>query len=122
MDWIRAFLANRRQRVLVNGTASQWCPVLSGIPQGSVLGPTLFVAFINDLPESVHSLVQMFADDTKLFHIIQRASDNIELQKDLESLQEWSNKWQLTFNAAKCKVMHIGRNNEKQKYKITNAL
>ncbi len=116
LDWIRAFLANRRQRVLVNGTASQWCPVLSGIPQGSVLGPTLFVAFINDLPESVHSLVQMFADNTKLFHIIQRASDNIELQKDLDSLQEWSNKWQLRFNAAKCKVMHIGRNNEKQQY------
>ncbi len=118
LEWIKAFLANRRQRVLVNGSASQWCPVLSGIPQGSVLGPMLFVAFINDLPECVHSMVQMFADDTKLFRIIKNISDSTELQEDLTNLQEWSDKWQLRFNAAKCKVMHIGRQNEKQQYKM----
>ncbi len=117
MEWIRAFLANRRQTVLVNGLSFQWCSVLSGIPKGRIPGPTLFIAFINDLPECVHLMVQMFSDDTKLFHIIQRASDSIDLQKDLESLQEWSDKWQLRFNAAKCKVRHIGRNNEKQQYK-----
>ena len=67
LQWIAAFLEGRRQRVLVNGSKSSWSPVTSGTPQGSVLGPMLFVCYINDMPEVVHSPINMFADDIKIF-------------------------------------------------------
>ena len=68
LNWISDFLSGREQRVVVNGNLSSWASILSGIPQGSVLGPILFVVFINDLPDVVRSSVKIFADDTKLFH------------------------------------------------------
>ena len=67
LDWIRAFLTGRKQQVLVGGQTSTWAPVVSGVPQGSVLGPTLFVVYINDLPETVQNSIKMFADDTKIY-------------------------------------------------------
>ena len=66
LRWIESFLTGRLQRVLIQGDASSWCPVTSGIPQGSVLGPTLFIIYVNDLPDSVTNSVSMFADDTNL--------------------------------------------------------
>ncbi len=107
--------------MLVNGKPSDWCPVQSGIPQGSVLGPVLFVVYINDLPHMVESLVQMFADDTKVFRRIGGMDDCKQLQEDLTNLQQWSNKWQLRFNAAKCKVMHIGYHNSKHIYELSDS-
>ena len=101
LTWISDFLKNRRQRVFVNGQPSGWCPVLSGIPQGSVLGPLLFVVYINDLPDNVSSMVQMFADDTKVFNVIKCKEDAEKLQSDLREMQRWSECWQLKFNAAK---------------------
>ena len=80
----------------------------SSIPEGSVLGPVLFIIYINDLPETVESMVHIFADDTKIYRKIATVNDCIELQKDLDILQEWSNKWLLRFNADKCKVMRLG--------------
>ena len=70
LRWIRDFLTGRKQRVVVNGKLSTWADILSGIPQGSVLGPILFVILINDLPDVVRSTVKIFADDTKLFHAV----------------------------------------------------
>ncbi|KAJ4935660.1 hypothetical protein JOQ06_017190 [Pogonophryne albipinna] len=101
LTWISDFLKNRRQRVFVNGKPSGWCPVLSGIPQGSVLGPALFVLYINDLPDNVSSRVQMFADDTKVFKEIKCKEVAEKLQSDLREIQRWSECWQLKFNAAK---------------------
>ena len=93
--WIASFLGDRRQRVMVNGTASEWRPVTSGVPQGSVLGPGLFVVYINDLPKNVTSGVRLFADDTNVSRQIRKENDPREVQDDLHSLQGWSDIWLL---------------------------
>ena len=90
----------------------------SGIPQGSVLGPTLFVLFINDLPQVVESPVALFADDTKVFREIQSDEDRQKLQQDIDELLIWSKKWQLPFNESKCKVVHYGKTNRKADYSL----
>ena len=90
--WVTAFLRNRRQRVVVNGEKSAWTNVISGIPQGTVLGPILFVLYINDLPENVKSDLFMFADDTKVSRVIKGPNDKEELQQDIYNLQKWSEK------------------------------
>ena len=89
-EWIKSFLVNRKQRVTVNGIMSSWSEVLSGIPQGSVLGPILFVIFINDLPDVVISITKIFADDTKLFRAIRTLEDREKLRDDLNQLVKWS--------------------------------
>jgi hypothetical protein len=118
LTWLTSFLANRRQKVVVNGRESKWENVLSGVPQGSVIGPILFIIFINDMPEAVNSFIQMFADDAKLFAETASVEQRTQLQEDLNALLEWSRRWQLVFNAKKCKVMHLGRDNIRQKYSM----
>ena len=103
VSWIENFLENRTQQVIVQGEESAWKPVTSGIPQGSVLGPVLFVIFINDLPERVTSEAYLFVDDTKIFCIMKNEEDRGELQKDLNELNKWSNDWLLKFYPQKCK-------------------
>ncbi len=107
-NWIHNFLTNRQQRAIVENGKSDWANITSGIPQGRVLGPTLFVLFINDLPDVVTSTVQIFTDDTKICRTVNDIGDRILLQEDLNRLHQWSTKWQLKFNAKKCKVMHLG--------------
>ena len=110
--WVESFLSNRKQRVEVNDSYSAWHKVTSGIPQGSVLGPILFVLFINDLPNCVKSSVYMFADDTKLYRQISVAEDSRALQEDLDHLFSWSEDWKLKFHPDKCKVLEIrGKSN-----------
>jgi len=116
LDWIENFLTDRRQRVLVQGSKSNWARVLSGVPQGSVLGPILFVCYINDMPDTISSFIHMYADDTKMSRVVNGKKDWKELQQDLESLQKWSDEWQLKFNSTKCKIMHLGKENRKHKY------
>ncbi len=116
LAWIKAFLSNRRQRVMIDGGYSSWKPVTSGIPQGSILGPFLFVVFINDLPDDVKNLVYMFADDTKVFAKVTNDQERQSLQDDLDNLVKWSCTWQLNFNISKCKVMHLGNDNNNFKY------
>lgn len=115
-SWIQDFLVGRRQRVRINGNYSDWAPVASGVPQGSVLGPVLFVLYINDLPDAVHSLCEMYADDTKMFSSVETEELRVKLQSDLDNLVNWADHWQLRFNADKCKVLHLGRNNPKHQY------
>ena len=113
LSWIEDFLADRTQKVKVGKEESQNSDVISGIPQGSVLGPTLFTVFINDLPECVQSLCKIFADDTKVYNL---SSNKDQIQQDLNDIQEWSDKWQLPFNASKCKCLHFGKNNPNNVY------
>jgi len=108
LEWIRQFLIGRKQRVGVAGSFSEWTMVLSGVPQGSVLGPVLFLCYINDMPEMITSMIYMYADDTKLFRRIDDDCDRAALQKDLDHLSTWSEQWQLRFNVDKCNIMHIG--------------
>ena len=108
-QWIESFLSDRKQQVSVNNERSSWSKVTSRIPQGSVLGPLLFVIFINDLPNLVDSDVYLFADDTKIFNIISKQQDIEQLQSDLYKLSDWSDTWLLKFHPDKCKHMHIGK-------------
>ena len=114
LSWIKDFLTERRQYVSVKGESSSWKDVISGVPQGSVLGPILFIIYINDLPEVVNSTMKIFADDTKVYN---KDTNNDILQQDLDALFVWSKLWQLCFNVDKCKTIHFGRN--KQNYQYT---
>jgi hypothetical protein len=91
----------------VRGQFSRWVLVKSGVPQGSVLGPLLFLLYVNELPDWIVSSMVMFADDTKVWREITRAEDARELQEDLNRLRTWAGTWLMQFNAEKCKVMHI---------------
>ena len=109
-QWIQDFLLNRTQRVKINNILSTPLPVTSGVPQGSVLGPILFLLYINDLPQGINSNCYMFADDTKIYRKLQAdAYINDYFQQDLDKLQAWSDKWLLQFHPDKCKRMHIKR-------------
>ena len=114
LQWVEDFLSDRKQQVIINGSSSQEACVTSGIPQGSVLGPLLFVAYINDLPRGLQSTVKIFADDTKLYAQSNSSNGPIFLQNDLNRLQEWSQKWLLRFHPEKCSVVKVGRDNENE--------
>jgi len=120
LRWIDQFLLDRKMRVQVNGSLSDWFKVFSGVPQGSVLGPLLFLVYVQDLPQWVTNSIMMFADDTKLWARISTLEDGQSLQRDLQQLAEWSKKWLLAFNPAKCKVMHIGHE-VKTSYTMTDG-
>ena len=86
LRWIHAWLTNRRQRVIVKNTASEWSSVSSRVPQGSVLGPVLFLIYVNDIDNGILSKISKFADDTKLYHKVCTEEDSIEIQQDLDKL------------------------------------
>ena len=112
-NWISDWLTGREQRVIINGEASREVGVASGVPQGSVLGPLLFVVYINDLDEGIASKISKFADDTKIGFSIKNESDRARAERDLELLDEWSKKWLMKFNKSKCKILHVGHNNDR---------
>lgn len=118
LTWIREWLTNRKQRVKVGTAKSEEADVESGIPQGTVLGPPLFIVYIDDLDEATKELdlLLKFADDTKGVQEIRDETDNKRLQDTLDGLVAWANKWAMSFNIKKCKILHIGNNNPQQKY------
>ena len=118
----KQFLSNRTQLVRMNDSTSTPRLVKSGIPQGSVLGPILFIIFINDLPDSITSSIKIFADDTKIFRAAKTTSDQDNLQTDLNNLFKWTANWQLPFNIDKCKLTHYGSGNQNFTYSLNNQL
>ena len=106
INWIEQWLTDRRQRVVVEGEVSRWKSVLSGVPQGSVLGPILFLVYIDDLEEGITGKL-----DTKLFRKTKEIGDKQKLQDDIDKLVRWSEKWQMLFNCGKCKCLHTGPGN-----------
>ena len=121
LQWIGAFLLDRHQRVIVGRSRSGWTPVPSGVPQGSVLAPLLFILYVNDLPSALNCGIKIFADDSKLYKSVILPADPIALQKDLDAAARWAEEWQLTFNAAKCKVLHIGHRNRHHVYTLSET-
>ena len=107
LAWIESFLRGRRQRVVLRNGFSTWKEVTSGVPQGSILGPLLFLFYVNDIPDIVSSTAKMFADDTKVYRKISSKADCDSLQSDLNELAAWSKRWLLEFNAEKCVVLRI---------------
>ena len=109
LTWIGNFLQGRVQKVVLNGETSEQASVTSGVPQGTVLGPLLFLIYINDLPDCIseHTQVGLFADDCIVYRVINSAEDAKQLQHDLNSLQDWEQKWLMEFHPAKCNVLHV---------------
>ena len=109
LAWIKEFLAGRTQKVVLDGEESPPSPVISGVPQGSVLGPILFLVFINDLPDSIKSTVRLFADDTIAYRVVASNEDCARLQKDLDEMVEWERRWGMEFNPDKCEILRVTR-------------
>ena len=107
LNWINAFLTNRTHQVLVNGSHSETQIVTSGVPQGTVLGPLLFLLYINDIENNLTSKIRLFADDSALYRKIDTLADSHSLQQDILRLQDWADKWQMKFNIKKCKLLRI---------------
>ena len=124
LDWIRAWLSDRQQRVVLNGEFSSWSEVLSGVPQGSILGPVCFIIYINNLENGTDQKLTMlskFADDTKAGKIIRSEADRKEFQQSLDSFCRWADTWQMEFNVKKCKIMHFGKQNPGYEYTMNNV-
>ena len=119
--WIKDWLSKRYQRVVVDGEASGWLPVVSGMPQGTVLAGPLFTVYVNDIDELIEALIRLFADDTKMARVIRNLLDSEQFQADINRLAEWARKWAMEFNLAKCKVMHLGRSNPKTVYTMNGV-
>ena len=118
LTWIKDFLFNRTQYVKINNSKSEECPVSSGVPQGSVLGPMLFIFYINDLPDVCNVTTKIYADDTKAYSSIKSIDDRNNIQQTIDRMYDWSQTWQLHFNNSKCQILHIGSNNPKYEYFI----
>ena len=107
LNWINAFLCFRQQRVVVNGIKSDWAPVVSGVPQGTVLGPLLFSLYINDISADIESEIRLFADDCVCYREIKNEEDTLKLQRDIDRLGSWARKWGMRFQPVKCNMMQL---------------
>ena len=99
LNLLSNFLRNRKQRVVLNGQSSSWADVTAGVPQGSILGPLLFLIYINDLADGLSSIAKLFADDTSLFSVVHNANTTAkELNNDLVKISNWAYQWKMSFN------------------------
>ena len=107
LEWLKHFLTDRTQQVIINGKYSDLAKVTSGVPQGTVLAPLLFLCYINDLPNNVSSTVRLYADDVLLYTSIKSEEDCLRLQQDLHMLEKWAATWKMSFNVNKCEFLRI---------------
>ena len=118
----KRFLADRSQCVVIEHCFSEWLPVISGVPQGSVLGPVLFILYIDDI-NAVFSnstvTYKLFADDCKMYSTI---NTDLDYLAALDRLQQWSCDWQLSINVSKCHILHLGKKNNQKKYFLNGCV
>ena len=121
INWIAAWLKQRKQRVLVNGVFSDGCDVISSVVQGSVLGPILFLIYINDIDNCINNkegIISKFADDTKVAKVVTNDETAAEMQQIIHKLENWCKNWGMLFNIKKCCILHFGHSNKKYEYKM----
>ncbi len=117
-QWIANWMSNRQQRVVIDRFNSDWGPVTSGVPQGLVLGPVLFVIYVNDFDVGFNNHISKFADDTKIGNSVLTDDDRQSLQEDLHKISAWSDRWEMPFNVGKCQVLQVGTRNMKFDYEM----
>ena len=120
LECVSYFLRERRQCVNVDGELSSWKKVESGIPQASILGPLLFLVYVNDIPLEVKNPMKMFADDTKFYGDMTTKEEIAKLQNVLDAVARWTSAWQLPLSVKKCQLLHLGRHNVKNQYRIAD--
>ncbi len=106
--WVKQWLNNRKQRVVINGVASGWTPVASGVPQGSVFGPSLFIIYINDIDLGLSNFINRFADDMNIGNAVLSECNRRNLQEDLREISDCSVKWEMPLNINKCQILQVG--------------
>ena len=110
-EWLTCYLTERTQRVIVDGCESTEDRAMSGVPQGTVLGPLMFLTYINDITYGINGQMRLFADDALLYYPVRTIADGASLQHDLHTLHRWSKSWQMAFNGMPCDACH-----KEQKY------
>ena len=118
VQWIEEWITGRQQRVVINGNKSKWVNVTSGTPQGTVLSTILFLIFIDDIDNNLLCHISKFADDSKISKKISCISDAYALQKSLDYLSSWADKWNVKFNISKCKALNLGHKNLNFQYEL----
>ena len=107
LSWIGDFLSSHTQTTVVNGVRSSYVEVTSGVPQGSVLGPILFLVYLNDINNAIKSQIKLFADDSFIYGNIHNQNDQVILQNDLDTISSWAERWLMELNINKCSVLSI---------------
>ncbi len=120
-NWSENRPNNRKQRVIINGSASDWAPVTSGVLQGSVLGPVLFIIYINDIDIALHNFIAKFADDTKIGKSVISDCDKQSVQEDLHKISAWFDRREMPFSLYKCHILQVGTRNKKYKYEMSGV-
>ena len=121
--WIENYLTDRKHCVLIDSAVSDYCFVLSGVPQGTVIGLVLLIIYVNDLPLVIKKWIKtkLFADDAKFYDEIESISNCLCIQESLNTVSDWSDIWQLTFYIPKCMAFYLGKNNSQFVYKMKGA-
>ena len=121
-NWIANCLSDRKQRVAVRGRMSCWEDVSNGVPRGSVLGPSLFIIYINDLDYGVKSKLSKFVGDINLGDKVDNRGGDDQIQESIDTCIDWTKDWQMEFNLSKCKVLGMGKNNENRDYRMQGVI
>lgn len=110
LDWLKNYLSDRKQRVVINGKESSWVEITAGVPQWSIPEPLLFLVFINDIVDEVNCNIKLFADDTSIFAIVENPLvASISLNSDMSRIHRWADRWLVNFNPNKTESMIISR-------------